>query len=136
MTRHIWNTGRVVILDSGFCVFSGIMELAKRGLHGGALINNRRYWPKWILGEIIKAHFAEKQVGEVDCWNDILNDQHVTVFCFKEPEYVMSIMSTYGTVNEEGELKNEFSRIPVEMSKYIPSNMQSSSTTTINVDML
>jgi hypothetical protein len=105
MTRHIWNTGRVVILDSGFCVLSGIVELAKRGLHGGALIKKRRYWPKYILGEIIKAHFAEKQVGEVDCWNGTLNEQAVTVFCFKEPDYVMSIMSTYGTVNEDGELK-------------------------------
>jgi hypothetical protein len=38
MTRPIWNTGRVVILNSGFCVLSGMLELAKRGLHGGALI--------------------------------------------------------------------------------------------------
>jgi hypothetical protein len=105
MTRPIWNTGRIVILDSGFCVLSGIVELAKRGLHGGALIKKRRYWPKWILGEEIKAHFAEKEVGSVDCWNGNLNDQVVTVFCFKEPDYVMSIMSAYGTVNEEGLVK-------------------------------
>jgi hypothetical protein len=105
MTQHIWNTGRVVILDSGFCVLSGIVELAKRGLHGGALIKKRRYWPKWILGEAIKAHFAEKKVGEVDCWNGSLNDQAVTVFCFKEPDYIMSIMSTYGTVNPVGKFK-------------------------------
>jgi hypothetical protein len=58
-------------------------------------------WPIWIFGESIKAHFAEKQVGEVDCWNGVLNDQPKTVFCFKDPDYVMSIMSTYGTVNEE-----------------------------------
>jgi hypothetical protein len=52
MTRSIWNTGRVIILDSGFCVLSGIAELAtKRGLRGGALIKKRRYWPKWILGK-------------------------------------------------------------------------------------
>jgi hypothetical protein len=105
MTRPIWNTGRVVILDSGFCVLSGIVELAKRGLHGGALIKKRRYWPKYILGETIKEHFAEKEVGAVDCWNGTLDDQPVTVFCFKEPDYIMSIMSTYGTVNEEGEKK-------------------------------
>jgi hypothetical protein len=105
MTRHIWNTGRVVILDSGFCALSGIVELAKRGLHGGDLIKKRQYWPKGILGESIKAHFAEKQVGGFDCWNGVLNDPPVTVFCFKEPDYVMSIMSTYGTVNEEGGLK-------------------------------
>jgi hypothetical protein len=64
-----------------------------------------RYWPKWILGDAIKSHFAEKEVGAVDCWNGIMDDQPVTVFCFKEPDYVMSIMSTYGTVNEEGEKK-------------------------------
>jgi hypothetical protein len=86
MTRPIWNTGRVVILDSGFCVLSGIVELAKRGLHGGALIKKRRYWPKSILGEIIKTRFAQKQVGEADCWNGFLNDQAVTIFCFKEPD--------------------------------------------------
>lgn len=50
-TRPIWNTGRVVMLDSGFCVLSGTVELAKRGLHGGALIKKRRCWPKWILSE-------------------------------------------------------------------------------------
>jgi hypothetical protein len=84
----------------------GIVELAKRGFHSGAFIKKCQYcWPKWILGEIIKSHFAEKQqVGEVDCWNSTLNEQAVAVFCFKDPDYAMSIMSTYGTVNKEGEL--------------------------------
>ena len=80
-TRPIWNTGRVVILDSGFCVLSGIVELAKRGLHSGALIKKRRYWPKWILGEEIKAHFA-KEVGSVDCWNGNLDGQAVTAVSY------------------------------------------------------
>ena len=39
MTRPIWNTGRFVIVDSGFCVLLGIVELAKRGLHGRALMH-------------------------------------------------------------------------------------------------
>jgi hypothetical protein len=133
---RIWNTGRVVILDSGFCVLPGIVELAKRGLHGGALIKKRRYWPKWILGEEIKAHFAEKEVGSVDCWNGNLNDQAVKVFCFKEPDYVMSIMSAYGIVNEEGVVKNGFSRTPTERSvKFARFATQRSSTTTTNIGM-
>jgi hypothetical protein len=41
----------------------------------------------------------------LDCWNGSLNDQAVTVFCFKESDYIMSIMSTYGTVNPVGKLK-------------------------------
>jgi hypothetical protein len=114
-------------------VVLGIVELAKRGLHGGVLIKKRRYWPKWILGKEIKAHFAEKEVGLVDCWNGNLNGQAVTVFCFKEPEYVMSIMSAYGTVNEEGVIKNGFSLTPTERSKFARFATQRSSTTTTNI---
>ena len=38
MTQPIWNSGRVVILDSGFCVLQGLIELAKMGLYASALI--------------------------------------------------------------------------------------------------
>ena len=53
MTKPIWNTGRLVILDSGFCVLKGLIELAKQGVYGAALIKKRRYWPKYIDGESI-----------------------------------------------------------------------------------
>jgi hypothetical protein len=105
MTRPIWNAGWVVILNSGFCVLSGIVELAKSGLRDGALIKKHCYWPKWIFGKEIKAHFAEKEVLLVDCWNGNLDAQAVAVFCFKEPDYVMFIMSAYGTVDEEAAVK-------------------------------
>jgi hypothetical protein len=105
------------------------------GLHGGALIKNLRYWPKWILGKEIKAHFAEKEVGPVDCWNGILDYQAVTVFCFKEPDYVISIMSAYGTVNEEGVKKKGFSLTPTERSKFTRFATQRSSTTTTYISM-
>jgi hypothetical protein len=83
MTWPIWSTGQVLILDSGSFVLSGIVELAKRGLHRGALIKQCCYWPKWILGKEIKVHFAKKEVGLVDCSNGNINDQAVTVFCLK-----------------------------------------------------
>ena len=38
MTRPIHNTGRLVILDSGFCVLKGLVELGKVGLFASALI--------------------------------------------------------------------------------------------------
>ena len=34
--------GKVVILDSGFCVLEGLIELRKVGVFAGALINKRR----------------------------------------------------------------------------------------------
>ena len=59
MTRPIHNTGRLVILDSGFCVLKGLVELGKVGLFASALIKKRRYWPKYIRGEEIKEHFKD-----------------------------------------------------------------------------
>jgi hypothetical protein len=32
LTKSIWFTGKVVILDSGFCVLKAIIELAKKGV--------------------------------------------------------------------------------------------------------
>jgi hypothetical protein len=47
MTQPIWNPGWAVILDSGFCALSGMVELANRGLHGRALIKKPPYcWQK------------------------------------------------------------------------------------------
>jgi hypothetical protein len=44
-------TGKVVILDSGFCVLKALIELAKKGVFASALIKKRRwYWPKYIDG--------------------------------------------------------------------------------------
>jgi hypothetical protein len=50
LTRSIWHSGKVVILDSGFCVLQAIINLKKRGLYAGAVIKKRRYWPSYIQG--------------------------------------------------------------------------------------
>ena len=44
-TRPIWNCAKVVIMDSGFCVTNGLVDLWKKGVFGAALIKKRRYWP-------------------------------------------------------------------------------------------
>ena len=68
ITKSIWNSGQVIILDSGLCVLKGIVELGKKVLYAGALIKKRRYWPKFLKEDIIKEHFVEKNVGDVDVW--------------------------------------------------------------------
>ena len=100
MTKPIWNTGRLVILDSGFCVLNGIVALAKKGVFASALIKKRRYWPKYIKGEEIKEHFKDKKVSDVDAWPGKMDSVPFYVFSMKEPDYIMNMMSTYGTLNE------------------------------------
>ena len=40
--------------------------------------------------------FQDKEVGEIYSWNGNLDDTPYDVFCLKEPDYVMKIMSNYG----------------------------------------
>ena len=37
--------GFIVILDSGFCMLKGIVELRKKGVFASAFIKKRWYWP-------------------------------------------------------------------------------------------
>jgi len=43
MTKPIHNTGRVVSMDSGFCVTAGILAMHDHGVYGQSLIKKRRY---------------------------------------------------------------------------------------------
>ena len=93
----IFGKGMVIILDSGFCVLKGIVELKKRGVYASALIKKRKYWPKYIKGDVIKQHFDEKAVGDCHSWKGNMDEVPFHVYARKEPDYVMSLMSTYGT---------------------------------------
>ena len=66
------------------------------------LIKKRRYWPKHIKGDDIIAHFNDKDVGDTDSLQGKMNNVPFHIFAMKEPDYVMKLMSTYGT-NERNE---------------------------------
>ena len=99
MTKSIWNTGRVVILDSRFCVLIALIELSKVGLFTSALIKKRRYWLKFIRSEEIREKFKDKEVGYSDAWPGMMDEHPFYIFSTKEPDYIVNFMSTYGTMN-------------------------------------
>ena len=101
LTKALYTTGKVVILDSGFCVLQAIIALRDKGVFASALIKKRKYWPKWIDGDMIDKAMEDKAVGECDSYRGTLNNVPYDVFCMKEPEYVMKIMSTYGGLVEK-----------------------------------
>ena len=98
-TRPIWNCANVVIMYSGFCVTNVLVELRKKGVFGAAIIKKRRYWPANIKGGAIDAHFASKEVDNVDAVNQVGDGVAYYVFCMKEPDYVMKLMIKYGTLD-------------------------------------
>ena len=100
LTESLWGTAKTVILDSGFCVLKGIVELKKKGVYASALIKKRKYWPKHIRGDDIKKHFEDKEIGAADAWQGEMEGVPFHVFGMKDTDYVMSLMSTYGTLND------------------------------------
>jgi hypothetical protein len=64
LCKSIYSRGFVVILDSGFCVLQGIVELWKKGVYAAAVIKKRKYWPKHVPGDAMDAEKMEgKEVG-------------------------------------------------------------------------
>ena len=54
---HLFMNGKVVILDSGFCVLLPVIGLKKMGVFSAAFIKKRRYWQQYVNGEEIKSTF-------------------------------------------------------------------------------
>eukprot|EP00559_Dactyliosolen_fragilissimus_P002711 CAMPEP_0184872744 /NCGR_PEP_ID=MMETSP0580-20130426/41459_1 /TAXON_ID=1118495 /ORGANISM="Dactyliosolen fragilissimus" /LENGTH=665 /DNA_ID=CAMNT_0027375583 /DNA_START=1012 /DNA_END=3007 /DNA_ORIENTATION=+ len=119
LCESLYTSGKVVILDSGFCVLKALIALRQKGVFASALIKKRKYWPRYINGDAIATHMASKQVGECDSLRGTLDAVPYDVFCMKEPDYIMKLMSTYGgltfpknqriskrTWKENGETKN------------------------------
>ena len=107
LCKDLYGTGKVVVLDSGFCVLEGLIALKKLGVFAHAVIKKRRYGPKYIPGDEIEEHMKEKKFGEVDCLKGTLDNEPYNVYCMKEPDYVMKLMATYGSLtHHDGETKN------------------------------
>ena len=65
--------GKVVIMDSFFCVLLSVIVLNKMGVFSSALIKKIRYWPRYVKGEEIKAYFEDAPIG---------GSQILPVICF------------------------------------------------------
>ena len=102
LSEQLRGSGKVVILDSGFCVLKGLTELRSKGIFAAALIKKRRYWPKHINGEANIRHFQGKEVGFADSITGSLNNVPFRIMGLVEPDYIMFMMTTYGTMERHG----------------------------------
>jgi Transposase IS4 len=98
MTKGIHHSGRMVVLDSGFCVLKALIELRQHGVFAAAVVKKRRYWPKYIDGEGIKQHFEDRPVGSADAVCGTLEGVPFNVTCVNDVDYINIMMATYGTM--------------------------------------
>ncbi len=60
------HSGRVVIMDSGFCVLKSLAALSSVGIFALEVMKKRRFWPKYIDGDDIEQRFNGYNVGRVE----------------------------------------------------------------------
>ena len=99
MTKPIHNTGKVVLMDSGFCVTAGILAMHDHGVYGQELIKKRgRYWPRGMTGDHINQHFEGKELGDTDTLTQDIDGKKFFVHCQKEEKYMTKMMSSHGLI--------------------------------------
>ena len=110
LCKTIMFTGRVVILDSGFCVLKALLALRMYGVYASAVIKKRRYWPAFVKGDIIEKKMNEKDIGECDAIKGEIHGTKYHLFFLKDSKYVMKLMTTYGSLTSTDKNESETSR--------------------------
>ena len=54
-----------------------------------------------VPGEVIRAHYEDKEVGEMDAIQGTMDGHPYTIWGMKELDYVMSMMAMGGLLNED-----------------------------------
>lgn len=96
LTKAMHNTGKIVVLDSVFCVLKALLDLKKVGFYAAAVIKKWRYWPKHVPGDEIDEKMKDCEIGENKVMTGKLDGEKYNFFMMKELEYIMKMMSIYG----------------------------------------
>ncbi|KAG7359200.1 transposase IS4 [Nitzschia inconspicua] len=98
MLTPLRGRGMVILLNSCFCVLKGLIELRKIGIFASAVIKKKRFWPKHVPGDMMDEHMSTKQVGDVDSLKGKLDGVSYDLFCMKDTNDTIKLMSTYGSL--------------------------------------
>ena len=98
MTNPIWGTGKVVVMDSGFCVLEVFISMVEKGVLGSALIKKWCYWTKGVTAEEILWNMQNNEVGGVDVVQVSIRGKIYHIMSINETDCVMLMMKIYGTL--------------------------------------
>ncbi len=66
--EYFFTIGRDVVLDSGFCVLRGMVELKMDGILAGVLIKKQQYWLVLVLEYYLTNTLTAKRVVRYMGW--------------------------------------------------------------------
>ena len=102
MTKNIWGTQRVVLLDSGFGFLPCLQALKSKGLFGTCVIKKRAYWPAGTEGEVLLEEMAGKDVGTIRVRRGTKDTCAVWIAAMADSKHTGIMANTWGTTHEKG----------------------------------
>jgi len=113
LTKPIHNTGKIVVLDSGFSVLDALVALKKHGVFGTTILKKRRFWPKHCPGGDIDYAMSTSAVlvGEVKALKGEHKGVPYHIICMKEERWVTKVFATYGTTTPQEDSKVALRRL-------------------------
>ena len=103
--KSYFVTVRYVVLDSGFCVLKGLIQLRKKSFFVFDVIKKRRYWTYMVPGKDKEDYFGRMEVGKTEDIQGIVDGDIYNVWSTKEPIYVTRMMATGGRLLEDDKCK-------------------------------
>ncbi len=97
MTDELAGSGRVVVMDSAFCVMKAVVAMQQRGIYVTTVAKKRSYWPRDIPGDDILAYMHQKPVGEVHGRRGRLGNTTFNLFAVNHTRYTFILVATYGS---------------------------------------
>ena len=91
MTVPLHGTGKIVSMDSGFCVTVGILHLHEHGVCGKILVKKRNYCPKGCPGAQIDSYMEGKQLGFFKTLRQDMGGVPFNIHCIRDDRFVTII---------------------------------------------
>ncbi len=82
MSRNLWNTGKIVTMDSRFSVSKGILVMREKSVFGQSLVKPRgRRWPVLVPGKNIYEYFEDNSIGHCETLEPAMEGVKFLIHC-------------------------------------------------------
>jgi hypothetical protein len=99
MTKSVWGSKRVVIMDSAFCHLKTLIELKKRDIYASSVIKKRRYWPKYIDGQAMEDEMEAATIGTAKCRKGKMGSVRFNLVALRDTKHVLKLATTHGSMS-------------------------------------
>ena len=99
MSKTIFHSGRVVVMDSAFCQLNALIELLRRGVFALVVIKKKRFWPRSVRGQEMDEKVGATPIGTVAVLQGAMGANRFMLIALRDSKHVLKLMSTYGSID-------------------------------------